>query len=396
MALPAHAESRRRNLAAVLRLLHERGPLRQVEISDTVAVSRGTGISLIEELLDLGLLVDATPTARGTRGRPSPLIVASEDVVAVAAEIAADTARVDLVTLGGSIQVAESLPIAPSALGPEKTLRRVVSAVSDLLAARPALRVAGVAVAVHGAVDSQRRIVFAPNLGWEGADLAPIDALLRDALPRQAIRPVVVGNDADLGALGEQRRGAGRDYADFLYLSAERGIGGGLVAGGAVVLGSNGLAGEVGHLKVAGATSPCGCGQRGCWETEIGTAALSRKAPATSSDVLLARAQSGDHWAVDVVEDVATWLGYGLGLLIPVLQPGAVVLGGHLARIAALAPSAVDRAIHETCPPRLAMGVTIVPSRLGTDSALIGAAELALGPLLDDPGSLWGQPPRGR
>lgn len=89
MGLPAHAESRRRNLGRVLRLIHERGPTRQVEISDTVGVSRSTGISLVEELIDLGLLVDRSTESPGTPGRPSRVMAASEDVIAVAVEIAA-------------------------------------------------------------------------------------------------------------------------------------------------------------------------------------------------------------------------------------------------------------------------------------------------------------------
>ncbi|MCK9921318.1 ROK family protein [Frankia sp. AgPm24] len=385
MALPAHAESRRRNLGNALRLVHERGAIRQVELSDAIGVSRGTGISLVEELIELGLLVDGVVEPLGGRGRPSPRIAVSEDVVVVTAEIAADMVRVDLVALGGSVRFAANPPVAPARDGPDRTLHQIAATVAEALQVYPTLRVVGVAIAVHGAVDSQRRIVFAPNLGWEGADLGAIDEPLTAMLPGRIERPALVGNDADLGALGERRRGAGRTHTDFVYLSAERGIGGGLVAGGRVILGASGLAGEVGHLKIGDGVHPCGCGGRGCWETEIGTAALARKARTISSDELLARADADDPRALAVIADCATWLGRGLGVLVPLLQPAAVVLGGHLARVAALAPAALDHALRLACPPRLARDVEVVPSHLGRDAALIGAAEIAFGPLLDDP-----------
>jgi predicted NBD/HSP70 family sugar kinase len=363
VTLPAQLESRRRNLGNVLRLVHDRGPMRQVEISDHLGLTRGTGISLIEELVVLGLLEERAPEPQRHRGRPSPVLAPAGDVVVIATEIAAASARVDVVALGGTLVIGQDLPITPASLGPIRTLRHVVAAATELLEARPNLRVAGTAVAIHGAVDHRRHVLFAPNLGWVGADVGAIDGLLSSALPH-VVPPAFVGNDADMGALGELRRGAGQGRRDFVYLSSERGVGGGLVVHGELVLGSSGLAGEVGHLKVGSGTRRCACGQRGCWETEIGAEAYERGTTAS---------------------EVAEWLGRGLGLLIGTLQPEAVVLGGHLAELARTAGPVIDEAIRATCPPRLAAGVTIVPAQLGKDAALIGASEFAFEPLLTDP-----------
>jgi predicted NBD/HSP70 family sugar kinase len=362
MTLPAQTESRRRNLGSLLRLVHERGPMRQVEISDELALTRSTGISLVDELADLGLVIERHAERSRQRGRPSPLIAASDETVVVVAEVAADTARVDVVALGGKLVVGQDLDLSPARLGPTRTLRRIARAMTDLLVTGGTLRVVGAAVAVHGAVNEQRRIVFAPNLGWQGADVGALDVVLAAALPRQLVPPVIVGNDADMGAIGELRRGAARSLRDFLYLSAERGVGGGIVVNGELVHGGSGMAGEIGHMKIGGSTRKCACGQRGCWETEIGGDALQRRA-----------------------DGMATWLGRGLGLVIPVLQPRAVVVGGHLAAVASEGRLALDAAIQETCPPLLARGIDIIPSQLGKDAALIGAAEVAFEHLLSDP-----------
>jgi predicted NBD/HSP70 family sugar kinase len=365
MPLPAQAESRRRNLGAVLRLVHERGEMRQVEISDALGLTRGTGISLVEELIDLGLASQRSGEAASRRGRPSPLIGASRAVVVVTAEIAAAAARVDVVALGGTPIAGVDLPINPHELGPRRTFRRVVASVSELLDEAPPVRVVGAAVAVHGAVDDRRRVIFAPNLGWDDTDVGALDGLLAEALPQLPMPPVIVGNDADLGALGELRRGAGRGRGHFLYLSAERGVGGGIVADAQVQLGESGFAGEVGHLKVGASTQDCACGQRGCWETEIGSAALERHG--------------------EDLEPVATWLGRGLGILVPILQPGLVILGGHLAQLATTHRRAIDAALRESGPPRLTRSIELVGSELGKEAALVGAAELAFERLLSDP-----------
>jgi predicted NBD/HSP70 family sugar kinase len=343
--------------------------MRQVEISDHLALTRSTGISLIEELANLGLLEERAPAPQRQRGRPSRVLAPASDVVVIATEIAAATARVDIVALGGTLVVGQDLPIAPASLGPTRTLRHVVRAATDLLAARPRLQVVGAAAAIHGAVDDRRRVLFAPNLAWQGADVGALDRLLGPMLDR-IVPPVFVGNDADMGALGELRRGAGLRRRDFVYLSSERGIGGGVVVNGELVLGSSGLAGEVGHLKVGGGTRRCACGQQGCWETEIGAEALARPGSTPA--------------------DVAHWLGRGLGLLIATLQPEAIVLGGHLADLGRTARASIDEGIRESCPPRLVGEVEIVPAELGKDAALIGASEFAFEPLLADPGAFHG------
>lgn len=383
MVSPLQADARRRNLGALLRSLHDRGPARQVELSDGLGLNRSTGISLVDELVGLGLVSRQTPGAR-SRGRPSPLVAPADDVVVVAAELTADRARVDLIQLGGALREGHDVPITPSQLGPRRTLRAVTTVVKRLMRPSPALRVVGGAIAVHGAVDRTGRLVFAPNMGWDGADFSTVDAMFRAALPGQPLADVVVGNDGDLGAVGELRRGAGRGSSNLLYVSSERGIGGGIVVDGRRLTGATGLAGEIGHLKVPRSASVCGCGQVGCWEAEIGLRVLEQRAGADADD-LFAHAAAGQRRARRAVATTATWLGRGLGGLVAVLQPDVVVLGGHLRQVADMAPDELRSALVSTCPPALAADTAVRAGQLGKDAALVGAAEIAFEALLDHP-----------
>jgi predicted NBD/HSP70 family sugar kinase len=383
MAPAAQADSRRRNLGAALRHLHEAGPARQVDLAEEVGVNRSTAGALVDDLVACGLVVEQLAVSTGQRGRPSPVIGPDRDVVAVAVEVSSERARVQLVELGGATRARAELGTRPARIGPNRTATRLGAAIGDLLAGQPGTRPVGVALAVHGAVDLGGRVVFAPNLGWSGeVDLGGrIDA----ALVGLGLPSAALGNNADLGALAELRRGAGRGRRHFVHIAAERGIGGGLVVDGQLVRGANGLAGEVGHLKIPGSSAPCGCGQRGCWEAQLGQQALADRAGVGGVDELLDRARAGQRAAVRIVEEAAVALGRGLGTIVALLQPEAVVVGGHLPALVELAEDHVHAALAEACPPILAPGVAILPGQLGVDAAIVGAAELVFDRLFDDP-----------
>ena len=132
----------------------------------------------------------------------------------------------------------------------------------------------GIGVAMVGVVRLSDGLVrLAPNLGWQEV---PLGELLAQRLKLGL--PVMVANEADLGALAEHRRGAAVGIDDVLYLSGEVGVGGGLIVDGQPLIGAAGYAGEVGHMPVNPDGATCRCGSVGCWETEVGERALLRRA----------------------------------------------------------------------------------------------------------------------
>ena len=256
-------------------------------------------------------------------------------------------------------------------------------AIAALVAAAPGVRPAGAALAMHGAVDIAGHTVFAPNLGWAGA--SGLDRRIAAALEGPTWKHLGTRNNADLGALGELRRGAGRGHRHFVYVAAERGIGSGLVIDGELVRGATGLAGEVGHIKLPGAKARCGCGQHGCFEPELGQHILLERASAGSLDELFDRAHRAEPKAAHVVQTAGHALGQGLGTLLALLQPDTIILGGHLPQLLELAGTDVRRAIASTCPPQLVTEIDLVPSALGRDAAIVGAAELVFDHLFVNP-----------
>lgn len=137
----------------------------------------------------------------------------------------------------------------------------------------------------------------------------------------------------------------------------------------------------------------CGCGSRGCWETEIGVAALLRHAgrepgtaglAAAAAEVLRA-AEHGERTACAAVHRVADWLGLGVASLLNVINPGLVVFGGSLRQVYAAGADVVHRRLDVSALPASRERVLLRAAALGRDAALIGAAELAFGRLLADP-----------
>ncbi len=391
IALPrtTTADLRRQNLASAITLLHRHGPLQRADITEATGLNKSTVLSLVDELVQRGLVTEEAAVPDGSRGRPSAVVTPnSTQVVVIASEIAVDQARIATVGLGGTVFNSVEVDIHPALDGPDATSRALGEASVDLLAELPP--VVGAGTAIHGLVTLDGHLVEAPNIGWSDLDL---HAHGRAVLPHEI--PLLFGNDAHLGALAEHRRGSGHQIntADLLYLSAERGIGGGLIRDGERQTGHNDHATEVGHMVVNRHGTKCKCGSRGCLETEIGELALLRKAgrqrvDRSSAEQLIMDAESGDETARRAVDDVASWLGFGIGNLINICDPGLVVCGGYLAGIHRLATETIEREAAAVIVANQHRNFRIVGSALGPDAALVGAAELVFDHVLRDPAGL--------
>ena len=245
--------------------------------------------------------------------------------------------------------------------------------------------VVGVGVSVPGVIRQADGLVHeAPNLHWTAVPLGDrLSAVLR--------LPVRVGNDAELGALAEHVRGVARDAADVVYVSADVGVGGGVISGGSALRGTGGYVGEIGHMVIRPDGRPCYCGSRGCWETEVGEAALCRAlampedSPRGAVVAELRALATETEAASQRLGEFAEWLALGLVNVVNLLGPELVVLGDLFAALPATVVERVGQAVRERSLVSRAVGGTrVVASPLGRDAKLIGAAELAFEPVLSE------------
>lgn len=247
-----------------------------------------------------------------------------------------------------------------------------------------------VGVAAAGFVDAQgERVRFAPHLPW-------LDEPVRSRLQDRWGVPVLLDNDATAAAYAEATLGAARGVDDVVVVTMGTGIGGGVVLGGRLHRGLNGMAGEFGHMKVVPDGLPCECGGRGCWEQYSSGSALVRFArdgmgtmptmleercagnPAfLTGPMVTEAAEAGDLLAREAFGHVGDWLGIGLANLVAAFDPACIVVGGGVSaagdRLLEPARNALMRSLvgagHREVPP-------VVPAHFGPEAGLVGAAAL--------------------
>ncbi|MGV9880146.1 ROK family protein [Streptomyces sp. NPDC003006] len=380
-------------LGPALELVHTgRAPTRAV-LTAELGVTRATAGAVAAELEALGLIrIDAKPSAAaGSQGRPSHrLAVADEGPVVLAAQVHADGFRAALVGLGGRT-VATAPGCETIDADPAQVLGSVVDAGARLLR-ETGRRCVGAGLAVPSAVAEPEGTALNPlHLAWPAG--AQVREIFTDCVRAAGIEgPAFAGNDVNLAALAEHRHGAGRGARDLLCVATgHRGVGGALVLDGRLHTGSSGLALEVGHLTVTPEGRPCHCGSRGCLDVETDPLAFLTEAgrePGPEGLLVQARALLRDGYGEPSVRRAAEVLidrlGLGLAGLVNILNPDRIILGG------------LHRALLEADPERLRAvvadrslwgrsgSVPILACTLDHNS-LVGAAELAWQPVLDDP-----------
>jgi predicted NBD/HSP70 family sugar kinase len=388
---------------AALSLIHAGLAPTRSALTRRLGVTRATIGAITGELRELGLIVvDPGQQEPGQPGRPSHRLVPDPaGPVALAAQVHPDGFAVALVGLGGVV-VARRAENTPVAADPEQALAPVAAAAAALLR-ESGRRCVGAAVCLPTAISSPGgTAVRALYIGWP--DGAPVRDIFAAELARHGLGDTRGGppgcaavNDVNAIALAEHRHGAGRDAGHLLVVAAEhRGVGGALVLRGALYTGSTGLAMEAGHVSVDSDGLPCVCGNRGCLNVETDAARFldlaGRAAPAgvpvLQAAVAVLRA---DYPAVDQVREaadaIAVRLGLGLAGLINVVNPDRVLLGGMHGELLTAAPERLREAVARRSPWGLGAAIPIERCALG-EAGLIGTAEIAWQPVLDNPARL--------
>jgi glucokinase len=228
-----------------------------------------------------------------------------------------------------------------------------------------------------------------PNLSWKG--VVDVAALVR----KYYSLPVAVTNDANAAALGEMLYGAAKGMKNFIVITLGTGLGSGIVAGGELVYGADGFAGEIGHTIVDPQGRECGCGGRGHLETYASATGICRTvsellsvrrteselrsiAPRDlTSRMIAGAAERGDSIAKEAFEFTGRILGMKLADSVAHLSPEAIILSGGLASAGALIFDPTKRSLEEYLLPIFRNKVKLLPSGLREgDAAVLGASAL--------------------
>ena len=263
----------------------------------------------------------------------------------------------------------------PTDRNPETARNNIFTGCGSLLA-KYGGNAAAIGISCGGPLDSELGIIQSPpNLpGW---DNVPIVAMLKE---RFSI-PAFIENDANACALAEWLYGAGRGCKNMVFFTFGTGFGAGLILDGRLYRGANGLAGEVGHIRMS-EDGPAGYGKRGSLEGWCSGGGLSEAyfdlyGERISGGEVCIRAEHGDANALRVIEKSTFYLGRFLAVVIDVINPDRVVIGSIFARSEALFRNTVQEIIRKECLPQTAAVCSIHPAALGErlgDTAALSVA----------------------
>ncbi len=258
----------------------------------------------------------------------------------------------------------------------EQVLGVLYASIEDLIASAPEspYGVVGIGMGVPGIVDDTGNILFAPNLEWNQVGLGKL-------LKERYNLPVVIDNEANAGAKGEQRYGAGRGIAHQIYVSVGIGIGTGIILNKELYKGASGFSGELGHLSIDLEGRPCRCGNRGCWELYASENALLEQAAKLgfgSLSSLLHAADDGHEEAVRLLQSIGHYLGAGIANIINVFNPEVVLIGNRMSRARRWIESELLETVNNRTLSYHRNNMRILFAELGEQSAVRGAAYFAI------------------
>jgi predicted NBD/HSP70 family sugar kinase/biotin operon repressor len=366
------------NKMLVVDRLRERGALSRAELGRETGLSRTTISTLVAELLEAGFVTESGDGRRApggsSGGRPSKAVRLNASAgAAVSIDVGARHVAIAIGDMGHQVLARRWTPLEYGHSA-EEGLEVVVRTVKELLSEANVGKgkIIGAAMGLPAPISKPDDLVASTTIlpGWAGVAAG-------DELSERLGIPVVIDNDANLGALAEAVWGAGAGAGQIAYIKVASGIGSGLIEDGALFRGSTGTAGEIGHTTVVEDGPFCRCGNRGCLELYAGGLSLLETVRPSAPEVdtveqLVDRALAGDPMCARAVNDSGRHIGVAVASLVNLMGPELVVVGGELGRAGDALLEPMRRAVGRSSVAAAAQAVRIVPAKLGADAEVLG------------------------
>ncbi|MEX1133635.1 MAG: ROK family protein [Acidimicrobiia bacterium] len=366
MAKATRGQTRLNNLRLALQLVYTSFPTSRADVARASHLTPATASDLVDELLELGLVVEVG-TGPSAGGKPPTLITPNPEGRSI---IALDLSSTDflgaVVDLSGEVVSTQTVPGAVGDQG--------LQAARDLvarLAAASASPLLGVGVGTPGVVDPAQGSVTSANLGWQ-------EAALGAAIAEKTVAPVHIINDAQAAVLHEYSVHTPR-VNSLALVRVGRGIGTGYVLDGHLYRGDNAATGEIGHVRLDDSDRPCTCGNQGCLETFASISALLAAVGGDQEPTHDRVAEiASDPSADEAVREAAVALGRGLASMVALLAVREIVLWGEVTSLSEHYRATVEEEIRSRVLRVNTEQIRVRFASAGPDAVIRGAAGLVL------------------
>jgi glucokinase len=362
----------------IVQQLRDGKPWTRARLAAAVGMSRSTVALRIEELAASGLVEDVGGAVQ-TGGRPSARIALSPRArVVLAADLGATHASTAILDLVGTPLAYRRRPTTRDD-GPEEILEWVAVSAAEMLdelhIAESGLAAAAVGLAAPIEHSTGRPINPPVMPRWDGYE---VSGWMRERL----VVPTLVEKDVNLMAVGEHAR-RWRHADNLIFVKMATGIGAGLILSGSLHRGTQGIAGDIGHMRLSDVGDvPCRCGNRGCLEAVASGPALAQRLSSGGHQVgstaeVLDLIRSGDLEAIQAVRQAGRYLGEALASATSLLNPTTVVIGGSLAQTGEHLLAGAREIVYSRAMPLATQQLSIVQASPEDNPAITGAGILA-------------------
>ncbi|MDE1177306.1 MAG: ROK family transcriptional regulator [Edaphobacter sp.] len=314
------------NRDIILELIRFKQPLARADLARLSGLRPSTVSKIVEQLVRENWVTEGA-VVKPARGRPSTMLTVNSSMVTFALDMRPDHSILAIVDLSGRFLHRENIPGFTDL---KRTVVQIGKRIRGLRKQHPHMSFEGIGVSVPGRVHPiTQRVLLSPNLKWHDFDL-------KGALERESDLQVEIENDANVCLISELWYGRLQGARNVVLVAVAEGLGTAILAGGDMQFGSNGLAGEFGHVLVDPNGPLCGCGQKGCWEVIASSRATVRMFNESSGRKVesvyevMRLSEDGNRNAIKALTAQARALGRGMRMITATLSPELILVVGDI------------------------------------------------------------------
>lgn len=346
-------------------------PISRAKLSEVTGLNKSTVSAQVGVLLNEELIFEIGQGDSSGGRRPVMLVFNQQAGFTIGVDLGVKAINAVLTDLKGNVVESLTTEWAEADQEAEPKVRAAIDALLGKMPSSP-YGLIGIGVSVPGLINREQQVIFVPNL-------RPDVTSLKQDLENRYDVPVNLENEANAGAYGERRFGAGKDHEEMVFVSLGTGVGTGIILHGELYRGEDGFAGEFGHMSIEYNGPKCTCGNRGCWELYASEKVLWDKyLPGHTVETLQRSLQANEASVLNELQKWCFYVGVGLNTVLNVYNPKVIIIQSRVIESHPMVLNMIRTAISSRVYAQADHSFELIPSKLSDHASAIGMASLAI------------------